>query len=310
MSAQWPWESPLPSEQAAAGDAARGANSLTNSALEVDGAAKLGIEAPRCGLGVRLRHSSRGLLSVATLLPGGPAHSSGLLRENDQILCVDGSDTFGKPIQQVAKLFVGVEGSSVDLKICRDGLPPHHVHIIRKAFDHLVSAHGASSGAQPKSGGGGIPPRAPTTLSDAAHTLPSAVKAPAADVDVDGGAAPVSAGGAAAGAESAGGPHKEALSIAPLPAASDGRQQQLSAVFQESPYKSRSLFLLDELSVFQRPPSVPTAASQVHLVHGPEQRTLSSATSIAGCPFPLCPAPSSGASSLYYHTLNRLTPIH
>jgi len=46
------------------------------------------IEAPKCGLGVRLRHSHRGLLSVASILPGGAADASGLLRENDQVCSI------------------------------------------------------------------------------------------------------------------------------------------------------------------------------------------------------------------------------
>ena len=97
-------------------------------------AGRLEIETPKCGLGVRLRHSNRGLLSVAAILPGGAADVNGQLKEGDQILAVDSAETFGKPIQDVARMFVGNEGTVVDLRICREGEVPFHVCVVRKAF--------------------------------------------------------------------------------------------------------------------------------------------------------------------------------
>ena len=41
--------------------------------------------------------------------------------EGDQILSVDGFETFGKPIKTVAEMFVGDEGSSVKLLMSRFG---------------------------------------------------------------------------------------------------------------------------------------------------------------------------------------------
>lgn len=41
--------------------------------------------------------------------------------EGDQILSVDGFETFGKPIKTVAEMFVGDEGSSVKLLMSRPG---------------------------------------------------------------------------------------------------------------------------------------------------------------------------------------------
>jgi len=232
VSAQWPWE-----QQASLGHTAGTGPQVEPSA------ANLGIEAPKCGLGVRLRHSSRGLLSVATLLPGGPAHASGLMRENDQIIAVDGNDTFGKPIQQVARLFVGPEGSTVDLKICRDGMQPQHVQIVRKSFQHLT-APGPSSGSLAKADVAGFPPRAPTFSASAPSTFPSAAgisSASVADVGEAGGASGVAP--------------DHAVLAESMPVAKSETGRHLSAVFEEAPHKARSLH--GEEAVFQRPVVLP-----------------------------------------------------
>jgi hypothetical protein len=139
----------------------------------------LGGEAPRCGLGVRLRHSNRGILSVAMILPGGAADKSGRLAANDQILAVNGVETSGKPIQDVAKMFVGIEGSSVDLKISRNGRGPFDVTIIRQGLKHyLPSCGGVNDGSTiaPVSESSkvvtnrGLPPRAPVEFHSTSDT--------------------------------------------------------------------------------------------------------------------------------------------
>ena len=43
-------------------------------------------------------------------------NSQDMTQSHTQILAVNGVDTFGKPIQDVAKMFVGDEGTSVDLR--------------------------------------------------------------------------------------------------------------------------------------------------------------------------------------------------
>jgi C-terminal processing protease CtpA/Prc len=53
-----------------------------------------------------------------------------------QILAVDGAETCGKPIQDVAKMFVGDEGTTVTLRISCANTPPHDVCLVRKAFHH------------------------------------------------------------------------------------------------------------------------------------------------------------------------------
>ena len=49
------------------------------------------------------------------------SHSITQILEGDQILSVDGFETFGKPIKTVAEMFVGDEGSSVKLLMSRPG---------------------------------------------------------------------------------------------------------------------------------------------------------------------------------------------
>ena len=51
-------------------------------------------------------------------------------------MAVNGVETFGKPIQEVAKMFVGDEGTTVILRISRGDTPPHDVCLVRKAFQH------------------------------------------------------------------------------------------------------------------------------------------------------------------------------
>jgi C-terminal processing protease CtpA/Prc len=57
------------------------------------------------GLGVRLRHSTQGYLSVAGVMPGGAAHNSGLVETGDFVLAVDGIETTGKTLQ-VCGIFI------------------------------------------------------------------------------------------------------------------------------------------------------------------------------------------------------------
>ena len=92
VSAQWPWqqENAAPVRELNFADKPVAPTSLPSGSLLRPGLKPptgnaLGIETPKCGLGIRLRHSSRGLLSVASILPGGAADSSGLLKESDQV---------------------------------------------------------------------------------------------------------------------------------------------------------------------------------------------------------------------------------
>ena len=72
-----------------------------------------------CGLGVKLRHSKNGQLSVAAIVPGGAAHSSGQINPGDAILAVGGVETMGKSLQDVASMFIGPESTPVVLTVLR-----------------------------------------------------------------------------------------------------------------------------------------------------------------------------------------------
>jgi len=93
VSAQWPWQQEnnnAPARELNFADRPLGPVSLPTGpplppGLKPPTGNALGIETPKCGLGVRLRHSNRGLLSVASILPGGAADSSGMLIEGDQV---------------------------------------------------------------------------------------------------------------------------------------------------------------------------------------------------------------------------------
>jgi hypothetical protein len=65
VSAVWPWQ-----QQVTMG-------TPCESKLDIE---KLGVKPPKCGLGVRLRHSN-GMLSVAAVLSGGAADECGQVRE-------------------------------------------------------------------------------------------------------------------------------------------------------------------------------------------------------------------------------------
>jgi hypothetical protein len=77
------------------------------------------VGARMCGLGVKLRHSKNGQLSVAAIVPGGAAHSSGQINPGDAILAVGGVETIGKSLQDVASMFVGPESTPVVLTVLR-----------------------------------------------------------------------------------------------------------------------------------------------------------------------------------------------
>jgi len=154
VAAAWPWEScdsdaPLPAAQ---GEVAGSPASLHPAATKLSAALAgarphpLGrsagtSHAPTCGLGVRLRHSSRGTLTVAAILEGGSAYQSGMLLAGDTVLAVDGVDTAGRSIRQIAALFVGEEGSLAVLRVARAAPDdpsslgsPFTVAVQRKAF--------------------------------------------------------------------------------------------------------------------------------------------------------------------------------
>ena len=65
VSAVWPWQ-----QQVTMG-------THCESKLDIE---KIGVKPPKCGLGVRLRHSN-GMLSVAAVLSGGAADECGQVRE-------------------------------------------------------------------------------------------------------------------------------------------------------------------------------------------------------------------------------------
>ena len=97
---------------------------------------------PRCGLGMRLLHDSRGKLTVDALLPGGAAELDGRLRPGDEILSMNGAST--EDFDQIASMLVGEEGSLATLLVMRKAGPPFTVHLERTLFpDQFDCIHSA-----------------------------------------------------------------------------------------------------------------------------------------------------------------------
>ena len=112
-----------------------------------------------CGIGVRVR-SLRGEMSIASVLPGGSAHESGQLGVGDRIVRVDGAEADGRPVQDVAKMFVGARDTRVDLLIVQAGTGQRRlVSLRRKPFDAAAAAAcpppPREAGLPPTTGAGG-----------------------------------------------------------------------------------------------------------------------------------------------------------
>ena len=123
----------------------------------------------RCGLGVRLCHSSLGKLSVDKILSGGAAEHEGSLKRGDQILSINENSTADLiDAEDVARSLVGDVGSTANLRVQRaeDVEHPFKVRLERRLFDgQFDSIHS------------GPPPEEPDVNTDSQerpHSMPSA----------------------------------------------------------------------------------------------------------------------------------------
>lgn len=70
------------------------------------------------GIGAQLRDDITGL-SIVRIIEGGPASTTGLLKEGDKIIAVDGSPIIGMEITDSVNMIRGPEGSELTLTIIR-----------------------------------------------------------------------------------------------------------------------------------------------------------------------------------------------
>ena len=97
---------------------------------------------------------------IVTLVEGGPAHASGLVREGDVIISIDGKSVERCSLQEVRERLVGRTGTSVDLQLLRtswtDPEPALiHARIKREAPGLVTSSPADKAGGEVQGGTGG-----------------------------------------------------------------------------------------------------------------------------------------------------------
>lgn len=70
------------------------------------------------GIGVTVRQEEDGSLTVIDVLPSGPAHAAGVLKE-DVFSAVDGTDCTGMSLTELRELIRGEEGTTVNITLLR-----------------------------------------------------------------------------------------------------------------------------------------------------------------------------------------------
>lgn len=87
---------------------------------------KAGLDGRYSGIGVWLRAAQDGQVYVASVQPGSPAASAGLLA-GDRLTAIGGTDVVSTSLANVAAALRGVPGSTVAIDLTRDGEPLHVV---------------------------------------------------------------------------------------------------------------------------------------------------------------------------------------
>jgi carboxyl-terminal processing protease len=94
------------------------------------------------GIGLQLTQDpeTQGI-AVAEPIPNSPAMRAGL-QSGDRILEIDGQSTLGMPVDRAAEMIRGDIGTSVVLKIERDGTKPFEVNLVRSTIELQAVEYG------------------------------------------------------------------------------------------------------------------------------------------------------------------------
>jgi carboxyl-terminal processing protease len=84
------------------------------------------------GIGVRIDVTESGLPRVLTVFPDSPAQAAGI-KDGDVIVAVDGKDTTGSTVDEVATLIRGEAGTTVGVTVRADGTGPERTFDIVRA---------------------------------------------------------------------------------------------------------------------------------------------------------------------------------
>jgi hypothetical protein len=114
------------------------------------------------GVGLVLEEASDGRIVIETVVPGGPADSTGQVRPGDTLLAIDGREVSGVGVGELGSRIVGPEGSSTVLQIgsggrifdvaMKRGKLSDHVDWSSRTMDGgrspAAEAHGETGGAE------------------------------------------------------------------------------------------------------------------------------------------------------------------
>jgi C-terminal processing protease CtpA/Prc len=87
-----------------------------------------------CGIGLVFKADQTGALFVSTVVPLGPAHLSGQVRQGDILYEVDGVNLYRQPASACASRLMGLRGTHITVCFLRDG-QPLEVHLVRERID-------------------------------------------------------------------------------------------------------------------------------------------------------------------------------
>mmetsp|Transcript_17896 Transcript_17896/g.43843 ORF Transcript_17896/g.43843 Transcript_17896/m.43843 type:complete len:214 (+) Transcript_17896:152-793(+) len=68
-----------------------------------------------CGVGISFSVDGSGMMRVESLVHGGPAYTSGMVRRDDVLVEVDGCDVTGMPVETVGGLITGPQNTYVTM---------------------------------------------------------------------------------------------------------------------------------------------------------------------------------------------------
>mmetsp|Transcript_3871 Transcript_3871/g.9583 ORF Transcript_3871/g.9583 Transcript_3871/m.9583 type:complete len:137 (+) Transcript_3871:118-528(+) len=90
-----------------------------------------------CGIGINFRADSTGALLVSSLIPGGPAATTGGIQAGDVLYQVDNTVVYRCPLSHVSSCLLGEEDTAVNVIFLRDDKKITK-HIIRAPVANLM----------------------------------------------------------------------------------------------------------------------------------------------------------------------------